>query len=87
MAGAVELITDCQSVQRDCSRGPKWASASGRLYARAWSVVSASIDSGEAPWVVVWMPAHTAAHDEGVLYKSDGSLLTSDDRRANAKAD
>ena len=39
------------------------------------------------PMQVVWMPAHTAAHDVGVRVKSDGTLLTAVDRRANDLAD
>ncbi len=36
---------------------------------------------------VTWMPAHTAIHDVGVLIKSNGETLTSEDWQANAIAD
>eukprot|EP00973_Karenia_brevis_P012661 1717307-Karenia_brevis.AAC.1 len=37
MPGAAKIIADCQSVQLDCHRGHKWATAPHRLYARVWA--------------------------------------------------
>eukprot|EP00973_Karenia_brevis_P069804 9705589-Karenia_brevis.AAC.1 len=68
-------------------RGPKLAVAPSRLYARVWSVINSATDGGDTQFPVVWMPAHTAAHDEGILYKSDGTALSAQDRKANARAD
>eukprot|EP00973_Karenia_brevis_P040292 5565922-Karenia_brevis.AAC.1 len=87
LPGAFTVFSDCQAVQRDCSRGPRWATASNRMYARVWTVLNAASDEGENPLPIIWMPAHTAEHDEGVLFKSDGTLLSARDRRANAMAD
>ena len=63
--GAAQLLCDCQAVQWDCGRGIKWATAPGRVLARVWAVVAAPC--GGATPNVVWMPAHTAEHDVGVL--------------------
>ena len=50
-------------------------------------MVWAVVNDTAGPMQVVWMPAHTAAHDVGVRVKSDGTLLTAVDRRANDLAD
>eukprot|EP00973_Karenia_brevis_P064966 9022290-Karenia_brevis.AAC.1 len=87
MPGAAVILTDCQSVQKDCGRDAKWAGAPSRRYARVWTTIASSTDDGEVPLQVVWMPAHTALHDVGVLHKSDGTPLSSHDRDANDRAD
>ena len=50
-------------------------------------MVWAVVNDTAGPMQVVWMPAHTAAHDVGVRVKSDGTLLTAVDQRANDLAD
>ena len=84
--GSARVITDCDSVRVGCDRGQKWTTAPGRVYARIWSVIHSTGDSGDlAP--VVWMPAHTAEWQAGVTLKGDGSALTTQDRDANSLAD
>ena len=83
--GAARILCDCQAVQRDCGRGLKWATAPGRVLARVWAVVAAP--GGGAVPDIIWMPAHTAEHDVGVLLKSNGEALTEADRRTNDAAD
>ncbi len=87
MPSGVDVLADCQSVQVDSSRGIKSATAPKRRYARIWSQVQHLTDDGQSPMPVTWMPAHTAIHDVGVLIKSNGEALTSEDRQANAIAD
>ena len=87
MPGASSIVSDCQSVQQDCGRGLKWASAPNRHYARSWVSIASATDEGENPVPITWMPAHTAEADVGHLVKSDGCTLTLQDRNANDKAD
>ena len=87
LAGMVRVVTDCESVQTGCRQGHKWTTAPGRVYARSWAVVHATGDDGELLVPVVWMPAHTAAWQIGMVVKSDGTLLSAMDRDANDLAD
>ena len=87
MPGAVRIVSDCQSVQQDCGRGMKWASAPNRKFARIWVSISNATDHGDNPISIIWMPARTAEGDVTVLTKSDGSTLTLNDRSANGMAD
>jgi len=86
MPGAVKILSDCQSVQKDCARGAKWSTSPTRTYARVWAVVKAASDDGTTT-PIVWMPAHTAEHEVGIRVKSDGTVLTARDRHANDTAD
>ncbi len=79
--------TDSLSCQQTLVRGRAFATAPSRPLARIWSQVLHVLDSEEAAQSVVWMPAHTAAHDVGCRALSDASTLSEVDRWANERAD
>ena len=81
------LITDCDSVRDGYNRGRKWATAPGRRYARVWNVIYSASDTEEAMMPVIWMPAHTAEREIGVVTKSNGAVMTKQDRDNNALVD
>ena len=85
MPGAAAIFADCQAVQKDSDRGHKWATAPCRTLAGVWAGVN--MTRGACGPRAIWMPSHTAAHEVGVRRKSDGTLLTAADRRANDLAD
>ncbi len=87
LPGTSRLITDCDSVRDGYHRGRKWATAPGRLYARVWNVIYTATDSEETMMPIIWMPAHTAEWEVGMVTKSNGAVMTKQDRDNNALAD
>ena len=77
--------TDCYSALQGVEHGVAWATASSRKYARVWTRIFHYFDAGLPD--LAWMPAHTALHDVGVLWLSNGQLLTHQDRFGNNEAD
>ncbi len=81
------FVTDSLSCAHAARRGVKWATAPSRPLARVWRMMLAGFGSGAGGATVVWMPAHTAAHDIGVKLLSNGVALTRRDQLSNALAD
>jgi hypothetical protein len=80
------VITDCLGNVHALDRGMEWASDPCRPLARLWKPIFE--DPGHTgPGMLAWMPAHTAASAVGVAKRSDGTILTAVDRRANALVD
>ncbi len=79
-------VTDCLENVRTLHKGPTWAVAPSRPQARVWSMLMMVFDTEQDRQAVVWMPSHLGlcASDRR---KSDGTLVTRLDIRANAMAD
>ena len=86
-----KMITDCQALLATASSGKEAATAGCRQLARVWAAIASFADGDLARLVdeglLVWMPAHQASTAIGVRRKSNQTLLTSLDWRANRLAD
>jgi len=80
------FCTDCQAVQKQCQKSHHELIAARQKLARAWAPISLYLECTGSD-NVVWMPAHTAEHDVGVLRLSDGQPLSEEDRAGNDEAD
>ncbi len=87
LPGSSRMITDCDSVRDGYHRGQKWATAPGRCFARIWTVIYSAADTPDDLLPIIWMPAHTAESQIGVATKSNGAVLTKQDRDNNALVD
>ncbi len=86
-APSVPYITDCLENVRTLRKGPRWATAPGRVCARVWSVLMAAFDNEDDRMLVEWMPSHLSAATASQRRKSDGTMVTEMDRKANQLAD
>eukprot|EP00929_Paragymnodinium_shiwhaense_P102607 TRINITY_DN65803_c0_g1_i3.p1 TRINITY_DN65803_c0_g1~~TRINITY_DN65803_c0_g1_i3.p1 ORF type:complete len:967 (+),score=210.69 TRINITY_DN65803_c0_g1_i3:52-2952(+) len=77
---------DCKPCVDAFHKGREWATSDKRPHARVHALLFAALDS-TPPEAMVWMPAHTTEADVGRAELGDGSLLSAQDRWANAEAD
>ena len=79
-------VSDCLPAVDSVHKGRAWACSGRRPLARVMGLLHSALDDTPRS-NVVWMPAHTAAHQVGIAHRGDGSILTSADRYCNALAD
>ena len=85
------VVTDYLGILNGLADGRAKATSPNRLLARVWNMIYNCFDSDHIPDVVrdrvFWMPSHGAGHTIGEAVKSDGSVVTPTDWRANRLAD
>ena len=85
------VVTDYLGIVNTLRDGKDRATSSTRIHARLWQMIHAALDSEEAILTaqrhVVWMPSHGSRNTIGVKSKSDGSIVSAIDWRANRLAD
>ena len=82
-----KIRPDCLAVEQTFQHGKAWATAPERPLARVWVLIFACVDDAPDSVDLSWMPAHTTEADVGRARLSNGQLLTTVDRTANAAAD
>ena len=85
------MVTACLGVVEMAERGRAAAVAATRPLAAQWTRIAAACDGDPAVMVrerrLVWMPAHTSNRSYRGRTKSDGTLVSPTDWRANRLAD
>ena len=73
-------------MRTNCQKSLRELTSSSQRLARAWAPIASYLEDADAE-AVVWMPAHTAQHQVGVVRLSNGQPLTEEDRTCNDEAD
>ena len=85
------VVTDCLGIVNTLHDGRVRATSHTRVHARVWQMIESAMDADDswhqAQRQVVWMPAHGSQATIDVKLKSDGSLVSSLDWRANRLVD
>ena len=81
-----DFRSDCKPCVDSIGWGRRSACSAKRPLARVMNMIFNAMDDADEG-AVVWMPAHTAAHDVGNKCLGNGQKLTLTDRRANNVAD
>ena len=82
-----QIVTDCLGNLQKLRRGRAWATAPSRAGARVSNLIFHMLGGCEDHSWLVWMPSHCNKEQASQKNKSDGSVITLLDLRANDAAD
>ena len=85
------VVTDCLDILLSLLRGLDYATGPSRPQARLWKLIALAMDhhcpADLVQQKILWIPSHTARATVGFTLRSDGTLVTKVDWRANRLVD